>query len=372
MGVALHRSSTAPLVRVRIWDLPTRLFHWLLAACVVASIVSAKIGGNAMVWHFRFGYVLLGLLSFRIIWGVVGGRWSRFRSFVRPPAEIVRHLRGGAATPIAGHNPVGALSVLAMLGVLAAQAGSGLFADDEIASSGPLMPLVSGATSSLLTTWHKAYGQWIVIGLVVLHVCAVLWYLWRKRVTWSSRWSRGTSSFRLMFRPQPTDGHSAQRRSSSLRCAHSASPRCFAMRRPRLADVAMMSRAVEQPPRPTIELISPSTPELLTEAVQIIGEYAASLQIDLCFQDFETELRQLPGDYALPRGQLLLALVEGVVAGCGAFRPMPESDYPNACEMKRLYVRPAFRSFGIGRLLVQALARRCQARRLLLGAARYP
>jgi cytochrome b len=182
MGAVLPSPSAANLVRVRIWDLPTRLFHWLLAACVVASIVSAKIGGNAMVWHFRFGYVLLGLLSFRIIWGVIGGRWSRFRSFVKPPAEIVRHLRGGAATPVAGHNPLGALSVLAMLGVLAAQAGSGLFADDEIANSGPLMPLVSGATSSLLTTWHKAYGQWIVIGLVVLHVCAVLWYLWPKRV----------------------------------------------------------------------------------------------------------------------------------------------------------------------------------------------
>lgn len=181
LGVALHSLSTANLMRVRIWDLPTRLFHWLLAACVVASIVSAKIGGNAMVWHFRFGYVLLGLLLFRLVWGLVGGRWSRFTSFVRPPSEIVRHLRSGDAASIAGHNPVGALSVLAMLGVLAAQAGSGLFADDEIANSGPLMPLVSGATSSLMTTWHKGWGQWIVIGLVVLHVGAVLWYLWPKR-----------------------------------------------------------------------------------------------------------------------------------------------------------------------------------------------
>jgi putative acetyltransferase len=127
------------------------------------------------------------------------------------------------------------------------------------------------------------------------------------------------------------------------------------MRRLRLADLAMTNGAVEHALRPAIELIHPATPELLAEAVQIIGEYADSLQIDLCFQDFETELRHLPGDYALPRGQLLLALVEGVVAGCGALRAMPESDYPNACEMKRLYVRPAFRSFGIGRLLVQAL-----------------
>lgn len=122
-----------------------------------------------------------------------------------------------------------------------------------------------------------------------------------------------------------------------------------------MADPETTYRAAEPAPRPTIELIHPATPELIAEAVQIIGEYAASLQIDLCFQDFDAELRQLPGDYAAPRGQLLLALVEDVVAGCGAFRAMPESDYPNACEMKRLYVRPAFRSFGIGRLLVQAL-----------------
>lgn len=107
--------------------------------------------------------------------------------------------------------------------------------------------------------------------------------------------------------------------------------------------------------RPDIELVQPAGAELLEETARIFREYAASLDVDLCFQDFPAELAALPGEYAPPRGHLLLAVVEGVVAGCGALRPLPDSDYANACEMKRLYVRPAFRGFGIGRLLVQAL-----------------
>jgi ribosomal protein S18 acetylase RimI-like enzyme len=104
-----------------------------------------------------------------------------------------------------------------------------------------------------------------------------------------------------------------------------------------------------------IELLTPATPELLAATREIFREYAASLGVDLCFQNFELELAQLPGEYAAPQGALLLALVDGDVAGCGAMRPLPESDYANACEMKRLYVRPAFRHFGLGRMLAQAL-----------------
>ncbi len=107
--------------------------------------------------------------------------------------------------------------------------------------------------------------------------------------------------------------------------------------------------------RPLIELVYPASAELLDECGRLFREYSASLGVDLCFQDFDTELAGLPGDYAPSRGQLLLAIIDGAVAGCGAFRPLPECDYANACEMKRLYVRPAFRGFGIGRLLVQAL-----------------
>jgi ribosomal protein S18 acetylase RimI-like enzyme len=104
-----------------------------------------------------------------------------------------------------------------------------------------------------------------------------------------------------------------------------------------------------------IELLTPATPQLLAATREIFREYAASLGVDLCFQNFELELAQLPGEYAAPQGALLLALVDGDVAGCGAMRPLSESDYANACEMKRLYVRPAFRHFGLGRMLAQAL-----------------
>lgn len=104
-----------------------------------------------------------------------------------------------------------------------------------------------------------------------------------------------------------------------------------------------------------VQLLSPQTAEWLDAARDIFQDYADSLAIDLCFQDFAAELSSLPGEYAAPQGQLLLAVVDGQVAGCGAVRPFPDSDYANACEMKRLYVRPAFRRFGLGRMLAQAL-----------------
>ena len=170
-------------VRVRVWDLPTRLFHWVLAACVIGSVVSAKIGGNAMVWHFRLGYVVFTLLAFRLLWGMVGGRWSRFRSFVYAPATLLRYLRGGSRAEEhhdVGHSPLGALSVFALLVILAAQVGSGLFADDEISNTGPLIKFVSGATSSTLTAWHKTFGQWTILALVVLHVAAIAMYRLRR------------------------------------------------------------------------------------------------------------------------------------------------------------------------------------------------
>ncbi len=106
---------------------------------------------------------------------------------------------------------------------------------------------------------------------------------------------------------------------------------------------------------PVIELLTPATPELLNATRAIFREYAEQLDVDLCFQNFDAELADLPGEYGVPRGALLLATVDGEVAACGALRPVTDVDYPNACEMKRLYVRPAFRRFGLGRLLAQAL-----------------
>ncbi|MEF7614252.1 GNAT family N-acetyltransferase [Aquincola sp. MAHUQ-54] len=106
---------------------------------------------------------------------------------------------------------------------------------------------------------------------------------------------------------------------------------------------------------PRIEVVEPCTPALLDATGRIFREYAEGLGVDLDFQNFDEELATLPGVYAPPQGALLLVFVDEELAGCGAFRPMPDADYPNACEMKRLYVRRAFRRFGLGRLLAQAL-----------------
>jgi cytochrome b len=177
-------NSNARLTAVRVWDLPTRVFHWVLALTIVASVVSAKIGGNAMIWHFRFGYVVFALIAFRIAWGLVGGRWSRFSSFIYAPGTVLRYLRGQSRADEhhdVGHNPLGSFSVFALLGVLGLQVASGLVADDEIANIGPLNRFVSGALASQATHWHKDYGQWILLALVALHVVAVLYYLLGKR-----------------------------------------------------------------------------------------------------------------------------------------------------------------------------------------------
>jgi len=124
------------------------------------------------------------------------------------------------------------------------------------------------------------------------------------------------------------------------------------------------------PARPTrIELRRAASPAELASAVEIFREYAASLDVDLCFQNFEAELAGLPGEYAAPEGGLWLSYVDGALAGCGALRRLADVDYANACEMKRLFVRPGFRRFGLGRLLAQALldeARRCGYSHLLL------
>jgi aldose 1-epimerase len=121
-----------------------------------------------------------------------------------------------------------------------------------------------------------------------------------------------------------------------------------------------------------IALLTPDTPARLEDTRAIFREYAGQLGVDLCFQGFEEELAALPGQYAAPAGVLLLACVDGQVAGCGGVRPLPEVDYADACEMKRLYVRPAFRRFGLGRLLAQALMDRAAQAGLLDDAAGHP
>lgn len=165
---------------IRIWDLPTRLFHWALFLAVVGMLVTANLGGNAMNLHLRLGYAIFTLLLFRLAWGFVGGRWSRFAGFVPSPARLMRYLRGqGTAHDDAGHNPLGALSVLAMLLALGLQVASGLFSDDEIAASGPLAARVSGAVVKLASRYHTTIGKLLVIALVVLHIVAIVRYRMR-------------------------------------------------------------------------------------------------------------------------------------------------------------------------------------------------
>jgi cytochrome b len=166
---------------VRVWDLPTRLFHWSLAATTIALVATAKLGGNAMEWHLRLGYVMLALLVFRLVWGLVGGRWSRFASFLYSPTRLWRYLRGGGEDDV-GHSPLGALSVFALLAVLLLQVGSGLVSDDEIAFAGPLTRFVPGSVVGQATWYHKDVGQYLLYALVGLHLLAILFYvLVRKR-----------------------------------------------------------------------------------------------------------------------------------------------------------------------------------------------
>jgi cytochrome b len=134
-----------------------------------------------MTWHFRFGYGVITLLMFRVVWGFAGGHWSRFASFVYSPSQIMGYLRiGDDSHHGVGHNPLGALSVFAMLGILLLQVSSGLMSDDEIASSGPLVRWVSGNWVNVATWYHKDVGKAILIMLILTHIGAIIFYGWRK------------------------------------------------------------------------------------------------------------------------------------------------------------------------------------------------
>lgn len=168
--------------KVRVWDLPTRLFHWALVACMLGLAITGYLGGAVMEWHARLGYAALALLLFRIVWGFVGGRWSRFASFVYSPGSVVAYLRGRPHPDhLVGHNPLGAGSVFAMLAFLLAQIATGLIGDDEISFTGPLNRFVESSKGLAATWYHKRIGQWVILALVLLHITAVLYYLWKKR-----------------------------------------------------------------------------------------------------------------------------------------------------------------------------------------------
>ncbi|MDE2597431.1 MAG: cytochrome b/b6 domain-containing protein [Sphingomonadales bacterium] len=163
---------------VAVWDLPTRLFHWLLAGLFAFSWFSAENG--LMDWHRISGETLVGLLAFRLVWGFVGGSTARFASFVASPGKALAYLRGGG-TAAAGHNPLGAWSVIALLLLIAVQVGTGLFSvDTDGLESGPLSYLVSfEAGRKAAGVHHLAFN--LTLLLVILHVAAILFYRVVKR-----------------------------------------------------------------------------------------------------------------------------------------------------------------------------------------------
>lgn len=159
---------------IRVWDLPIRLFHWLLVLCIIGSLVSVNIGGNAMEWHAYFGYSILVLLLFRIVWGFIGSTHARFASFF-PSKENVLNYLSGKSPRFLGHNPLGAISVFALLFVLSVQVFTGLFVDDEIAFQGPLSKYVSNSMVSLFAQIHEG-NQFLIYSFITIHIAAILYY----------------------------------------------------------------------------------------------------------------------------------------------------------------------------------------------------
>ena len=170
-------------VAATVWDWPLRAFHWALVALVVFSYVTAKVGGAWLEWHMRSGYAILALLLFRIAWGFTGGSTARFAHFIRGPGAALRYVRDWRAgrRTVLGHNPMGGWMVALMLLALLAQAISGLFVDDEIATQGPLYAKASSAVVGRMTWLHSA-NEWVLVGLVAAHVAAVLTYQWGLRM----------------------------------------------------------------------------------------------------------------------------------------------------------------------------------------------
>lgn len=167
----------------KVWDLPTRLFHWALAALVATGWYFGEFGPFIKTWHFYCGYAIGVLLLARIMWGFVGNRAARFSGFIYGPGAFVayaRRLFRRSPSHWPGHNPMGGWSVIALLVLLCVQVGTGLFTDDDIANAGPLTPYVSGTLSARLTAIHHLNSK-LILGLVILHVGMIVFYrLWKR------------------------------------------------------------------------------------------------------------------------------------------------------------------------------------------------
>lgn len=161
--------------KTRIWDLPTRLFHWSFAASVTGAIVTAKI--EEMDLHLRFAFAVCVLLIFRVMWGFVGSETARFSHFVKGPGAIRGYLRGEWSR--VGHNPLGALSVIGLLGVIGLQVTTGLFSNDDVLFEGPWAGWIGSSGSTTMTGRHHLLEKAVLV-LVILHIAAIVFYRFRK------------------------------------------------------------------------------------------------------------------------------------------------------------------------------------------------
>ncbi|MGM0517728.1 MAG: cytochrome b/b6 domain-containing protein [Pseudomonadota bacterium] len=167
--------------RIRVWDLPIRVFHWVLVLLIVALYLTGEVFDRYLDWHMYLGVTVGGLVIFRLLWGLWGSETARFGQFVPSPRRLWHYLRRGDRDGLRlGHNPLGALSVIALLVLLAAQVGTGLFADDDSFTEGPFNSLVSGDTADWLTAWHTQLF-YVLLGFIALHVLAVLFHVLIKR-----------------------------------------------------------------------------------------------------------------------------------------------------------------------------------------------
>lgn len=158
-------------MQIRVWDLPLRVFHWLLALSILGSLVTVKLG--EMQVHGWFGLFAISLLVFRLLWGVWGSRHAQFRAFVVSPSATLRYLR--APWKALGHNPLGSWSILALIGLFLVQSLSGLGTSDDIFYDGPLVKHLSSAWVSVMGQVHTATEP-VIYGLVGLHVAAIFYY----------------------------------------------------------------------------------------------------------------------------------------------------------------------------------------------------
>jgi cytochrome b len=174
--VSAAGTCSAPGHFRKVWDWPVRLFHWSLVAALIGAYVTNKLGATYFGLHLFFGYTTIALVVFRVVWGFIGTRHARFEHFVERPLGVLRYVSAlgrGRRTHYVGHNPLGALMVLALLSLFGAQAVFGLFGDDEILNAGPLAALVSKDVSLLFTSLHRRLF-YVILGAVALHIGAVL------------------------------------------------------------------------------------------------------------------------------------------------------------------------------------------------------